>query len=194
MPRTRYALDQFVADMESLVASRPDEAALFDRGSALLERLVTAPGDWLSDEYRRPSGRGKMPNVGVYNLHRGQGIYVSALVWGPGSHLGPHDHKTWGMIGVMDNGIQETRFRRVDDRAGEEFARLEQDRVAQLKPGEVSLLIPEVDEIHQMDNLSDRPTVEIHVYGKDLVGLPRCMYDLETGRIKPFMSGPSDNC
>ena len=45
----------------------------------------------------------------------------------------------------------------------------------------MSLLIPEVDEIHQMDNISDRPTVEVHVYGNDLRGLQRSRYNLETG-------------
>jgi hypothetical protein len=51
-----------------------------------------------------------------------------------------------------------------------------------------------VDEIHALDNFSDRPTVEIHVYGVDLVGLPRCRYDLETGKVSPYVLGKYDNC
>ena len=65
------------------------------------------------------------------------------------------------MIGVMDNGITETRFKRHDDRSRDDYALLEKDRETLVLPGDVSLLIPEVDEIHQMDNHSDRPTVEI---------------------------------
>ena len=68
----------------------------------------------------------------------------------------------------MDNGITETRFKRHDDRSRDDYALIEKDRETLVKPGDVSLLIPEVDEIHQMDNYSDRPTVEIHVYGNDL--------------------------
>ena len=98
------------------------------------------------------------------------------------------------MIGVMDNALTETRFRRVDDRQRDDWARLEQDRSAVVKPGEISLLIPEVDEIHQMDNFTDRPTVEIHVYGHDLRGLGRVRYDLETGAIKQMMTEKYDNC
>src|SRR5439155_26463354 len=97
-------------------------------------------------------------------------------------------------IGVMGNAIQETRYRRVDDRDQEGYARLEQDRSTLVNPGDVSLLIPEIDEIHRMDNPSDRSTVEIHVYGKDLVGLPRFRYDLETCQVKPFASEKFDNC
>ena len=82
----------------------------------------------------------------------------------------------------------------MDDRERDDYARLEVDRTALVKPGEVSLLIPEVDEIHRMDNDSDRSTVEIHVYGHDLVGLPRCMYNLDSGAVKRFASEPFDNC
>jgi predicted metal-dependent enzyme (double-stranded beta helix superfamily) len=98
------------------------------------------------------------------------------------------------MIGVMGNAIQETRFRRVDDRHREGHATLEKDRAVLVKPGEVSLLVPDVDEIHQLDNFSDRPTIEIHVYGTDLVGLERCRYDLETGTISSYVLSKYDNC
>jgi predicted metal-dependent enzyme (double-stranded beta helix superfamily) len=98
------------------------------------------------------------------------------------------------MIGVMGNAIQETRYRRVDDRDRAGHARLEKDRAVLVKPGEVSLLVPDVDEIHALDNFSDRPTVEIHVYGVDLVGLERCRYDLETGTVSSYVLGKYDNC
>ena len=98
------------------------------------------------------------------------------------------------MIGLLDNTLTETRYQRVDDRTREGFAKLERDRTAQFKPGEVTLLIPDVDEIHQMDNHTDRPTVEIHVYGTDLRGLQRCRYNLETGEIITFATPKWDNC
>jgi len=82
----------------------------------------------------------------------------------------------------------------VDDRSRDGHATLEKDRAVLVKPGEVSLLAPDVDEIHQLDNFSDRTTVEIHVYGKDLVGLERCRYDLETGTVSPYVLGKYDNC
>jgi hypothetical protein len=88
----------------------------------------------------------------------------------------------------------EARFRRVDDRTQEGYAQLEQDRRNLFKPGEITLLVPEIDEIHQMDNFTNRPTVEIHVYGKDLRGWNRHRYDLESGRIIPFATEKYDNC
>jgi 3-mercaptopropionate dioxygenase len=193
MTLTKYTLDEFIHDMTDLVATQPDQATLFDRGSRLIERLVRAP-ESIPEQYRRPSASGRRPGGGSYVLHRGPGLSVTSVVWGPGSHAGPHDHHTWGMIGVMDNAIQETRFRRVDDRQREAYATLEKDRAVVVKSGEVSLLIPDVDEIHQLDNFGDRPTVEIHVYGTDLVGLQRCRYDLESGKISSYVLGKYDNC
>ena len=188
-----YSLEQFVHDMRELLAGHPDQAKLFERGSAYLERLVLNP-DAVPEEYRRPAGTGRSPNHGSYLLHREPGLSISAVVWGPGDHIGQHDHHTWGMIGVMGNAIQEMRYRRVDDRDRDGYAKLEKIRSVLVKPGEVSLLIPDVDEIHQIDNFSDRPTIEVHVYGKDLVGLERCSYGLETGRITQFVKSDYDNC
>ena len=193
MAISTYTLEQFIADMQELVDAQPDQARLFDRGSVYLERLVTTP-DAIPEQFRVPSGTGRRPNHGSYALHRGPGLFVSSVVWGPGDHVGPHDHQTWGMIGVAGNAIQETRYRRVDDRDRADYARLEKDRTTLVKPGEVSLLVPEVDEIHAMDNFSDRATFEIHVYGKDLVGLERCQFNLETGQVKSFKSSKFDNC
>jgi predicted metal-dependent enzyme (double-stranded beta helix superfamily) len=190
---TAYDLEQFVADMNQLIQSEPEQADLFDKASVYLERLISNP-NVLPEAYRRPIGSGKRANHGSYALYRGPGLFVSSVVWGPGDRVGPHDHRTWGLIGVMDNAIQETRYRRVDDRDREDYAVLERDRSVLVKPGEVSLLIPGVDEIHRMDNDSDRPTVEIHVYGKDLVALPRYRYNLESNQVVPFASEKFDNC
>ncbi len=193
MVLTRYSLEEFVHDMTELIAQQPDQSRLFDRGSRYLERFVRNP-EALPEIYRRPAGIGKRPSHGNYARHRSDGLFVSAVVWGPGEHVGPHDHRTWGMIGVIGNAIEETRFRRVDDRSRAGYAQLIKDRTTTVLPGDVSLLTPETDEIHQMDNTSDRPTVEIHVYGTDLVGLARCTYNLETGEVKGFASGKFDNC
>ena len=179
--------------MEELLKGQPDQEKIFDKGSSYLERLIINP-DAISDEYGVPSMKGRRPNHGSYLLYRGEsGLLVTAVVWGPGDHAAPHDHHTWGMIGVMNKSLTETRFQRLDDRSNPEYAHLEKDRVGTFTLGEISLLVPEVDEIHQMDNHTDKPTVEIHVYGNDLVGMDRCQFDLETGKVKHYVSKKYDN-
>ena len=188
----KYSLDEFVHDMSDLMEGQPEQDKLFDKGSFCLEKLINSP-DAIPDEFRNPSGNS---NHGSYRLYYSEdnGLLVTAVVWGPGDHLGPHDHRTWGMIGVLGNEITETRFRRVDDREKGNYAVLEQDRVTVVRPGDISLLIPEVDEIHQMDNFTDRSTVEIHVYGHDLRGLERTKFDLETGKVSYFATQRFNNC
>ena len=195
MAAVRYALEDFVHDMEDLLSSQPGNEKIFDKGSNCLSRLIANSGA-IPERFRRPAGSGSRSNHGSWLLHHSpdSGLLVTAVVRGPGGHSAPHDHRTWGMIGVMDNALTETRFRRVDDLQREDWAQLERDRSAVVKPGEISLLIPEVDEIHQMDNFTDRPTVEIHVYGHDLRGLERVRYDLESGAIRQMMTEKYDNC
>lgn len=195
MTRVAYALDEFIHDMSGLVASHPDQRTLFDHGSALMERLARDP-ESIPEQFRLPytGPGGRRAGGGSYVLHRGPGLLITTVIWGAGSHIGPHDHQTWGMIGVLGNGIQEARYRRVDDRTRDGYAKLVKDRSYLIRQGEVSLLLPEEDEIHALDNFSDRPTVELHVYGADLVGLPRHQYDVERETVKAFASGKFDNC
>ena len=194
MTTVKYSLEEFTQDMESLLKSQPGNQQIFDKGTVWLERLISNP-DSIPAEFRLPLGVGPRPNHASRLLYQGEsGLQVTAVVWGAGEHLGPHDHQTWGMIGVLENSLTETRYRRVDDRDVDGYAKLEKDRSATFKPGEITLLIPVEDEIHQMDNHTDRPTVEIHVYGTDLRGLERHSFNLETGKITNFRTTKWDNC
>ena len=186
-----YTLEAFVNDLKPILETETEIRRALDRGSSLLERLIGNP-DCIPQEYRAPKA-GK--SLSRYLLYRESphGLCVSVVVWGRRAHLAPHDHHTWGMIGVFDNSIEETRFRRRDDGSRQGYARLEKDRVNTLKQGEITLLIPEVDEIHQMDNPTERPTVEVHVYGRDLSGFRRCLFDVERERVTSYGSTKYDN-
>ena len=94
------------------------------------------------------------------------------------------------MIGVIDNEIEETRYR-VSEKPGGR-ATLEVTRVQRHGPGAVSRLVPG-DEVHAMHNPTARDTVEIHVYGKDLYGLQRKTWSAD-GTVKPLVSPKYSNC
>ena len=193
MSTAGYSLESFLADMTDLVGARPDEESLLNEGRDYLERLIANP-ECVPEKYCVPVGRGNWPNHGTYILHRGPGLYVTAVVWGPGDHIEPHNHNTWGIIGVARNAIQESRYVRLDGGEGAGPAKLEKRSTRLLKQGEVSLLRVGSDEIHSLENFSDRPTVEVHVYGKELVGLPRVRFDQATQSAIAFTSTHYDNC
>lgn len=186
-------LDTFIADISSMIDAGLPVEDLLSKGSSLLERVVRSK-DVLPEELRVTSPGGRGGNHATYKLHVApSGLSVTAVVWGPGDRVGPHDHRTWGLIGVLENGIKESRYRRLDDRSDPSFARLEREKREIVKAGSVSVLVPGIDEIHEMNNPSDRPTVEIHVYGRDLKGLERSLFDPETGKVTTLITRRYDN-
>jgi 3-mercaptopropionate dioxygenase len=180
-----YTLEQFVADLDRITRAESDATVITDRVAPLLSQLVKNP-DAIPAQYRRsPDGQ-----RGRYMLHRAPQFNVTAVLWRPGDRAGAHNHETWGVIGVVDNEIEETRYRVTD--AGHGRADLEVTSVTRHGPGAVSCLVPG-DEVHAMYNPTERDTVEIHVYGKDLVGLRRRRWD-DDGTEKPLVSDKYLNC
>jgi predicted metal-dependent enzyme (double-stranded beta helix superfamily) len=113
------------------------------------------------------------------------------VVWRPGDRADAHNHETWGVIGVIDNEIEETRYRVTEAPGG--HATLAVQSVTRHGPGAVSRLVPPTDEVHAMHNPTARDTVEIHVYGKDLHGLHRKTWAAD-GRVSPLVSPKYVNC
>ncbi len=183
---TAYTLDEFIADLDRITGRETAPEAITGQVAPLLARLVRNPTA-LAPEYRRrpPDGR-----RGRYMLHRAPRFNVTAVVWGPGDTAGAHNHETWGVIGVIDNEIEETRYRVTPAAPGR--ARLEVTRVMRHGPGAVSCLVPG-DEVHRMHNPTGRDTVEIHVYGRDLAGLERKTWS-EDGAEKRLVSPKYLNC
>ena len=187
----RYSLTSFIREMQGIVERTRNVDEVLAQGAPRLRRLIRTP-DVLPPKYMRVLGRGPRANHGSYNIYRGPGLFVSVSVWGPGDHIDPHDHQSWGLVGIVENAIQETRYGVLgeDDRG---LPRIERRDARLVQQGDVSILRPG-DEIHELDNFSDAPTVEIHVYGKNLVGLERFRFDRTTGLASRMCSGPYDNC
>jgi predicted metal-dependent enzyme (double-stranded beta helix superfamily) len=184
-----YSLKDFIQDLDRITRRETSQDQIVAEAKPLLAKLIRQP-DCLDPRYRK---RGASA-YGRYMLHRAPLFNISSVVWGPGDNAKAHNHDTWGMVGVVANEIQETRFRRRDDGKKEGYADLEITGVLKNKAGMVSCLIAPNDDIHEMNNVTDRDTVEIHVYGKDLTDMPRLRFDIETKAVKTFASSKYDNC
>jgi 3-mercaptopropionate dioxygenase len=180
-----YTLAHFIADVDRIARGEQEGAAVTAQVAPLLARLVTRP-DSVPAAFRTrpPDGRGR------YMLHRAPHFNVVSVIWGAGDRAGAHDHGTWGVIGVIENEIEETRYRVVRESA--DGVTLESTSVRRHRRGDVSCLVPG-DEVHAMHNPTDRDTVEIHVYGRDLTGLRRHTWTSD-GREKPLVSPKYLNC
>jgi len=180
-----YTLEQFVADLDRITRAESDATAITERVAPLLAELVKHP-ESIPAEYRRsPDGQ-----RGRYMLHRAPQFNITSVIWRPGDRAGAHNHETWGVIGVVDNEIEETRYRVTE--TGGERARIEKVSVTRHGRGAVSRLVPG-DEVHAMHNPTSRETLEIHVYGRDLAGLKRRTW-ADDGAEKPLVSGKYLNC
>jgi predicted metal-dependent enzyme (double-stranded beta helix superfamily) len=183
-----YTLERLIEDLDRITRDESDPVRITEQAAPLLRALVSTPDAVPPAFRRRPADGGR----GRYMLHRAPRFNVTAVVWGPGDTAGAHDHRTWGVIGVVESEIEETRYRVRSSGAAGAPATLEVLSVTRHGPGAVSCLRPG-DEVHGMHNPTRRDTVEIHVYGRDLTGLPRTTWSAD-GTPRPLVSGKYLNC
>ncbi len=116
---TTYALPDFIADLDRITRDESSPHVITEKVEPLLGRLIRNPAA-LPAEYRT---RGPGGGRGRYMLHRTPRFNITAVVWAPGDVAAAHNHDTWGVIGVIENRIEETRYRVTPDTPG--HARLE---------------------------------------------------------------------
>jgi len=151
---SEYSLQSFIHDLDRITRADSSSAKIVASAEHVLAKLVQQP-DCLQAEYRK---RGATA-YGRYMLHRAPRFNVTSVVWGPGDNAKAHNHDTWGLVGVVENEIQETRFRRRDDGSKAGYADIEVTAVLKNTAGMVSCLTPPFDNIHEMNNVTTRDTV-----------------------------------
>jgi predicted metal-dependent enzyme (double-stranded beta helix superfamily) len=184
-----YPLQQFIKDLTSITDRYQEQEKIVAVAKPLLAELVKNP-DCIEPQFKRHGGK----VYGRYMLHRAPRFNVTSVVWGPGDGAKAHNHDTWGLVGVVENELQETRFRRRDDGSKEGYAELEATGVNHNKAGMVSTLVAPADDIHEMLNITQKNTVEVHVYGIDLANYQRLQFDVANKSVKFFASAKYDNC
>lgn len=174
-------LRQFVGSIAELVDTSAAEATILDKGSKLLENLVTTD-DWLPQEFSQPSPQ----RYQQYLLHcdSRERFSIVSFVWGPGQSTPIHDHRIWGLVGVLRGAEQVESFGRRSDGTLSEIG-----TPAILVAGKVDSFSPTTGDIHRVSNAdADRVSVSIHVYGANIGAVERSTYD-EVGHPKRFISG-----
>jgi 3-mercaptopropionate dioxygenase len=153
----------FTSDVDGLIG---DPTAIGARLSALLEQ-----DGWLAPEHREPDP----DHYRQHLLHVSpcRRLSVVALVWLPGQRTPIHDHVSWCIVGVYEGRERETRYR-----AGEAGGRrwLEPTGTIDALPGHVEVIVPSVEDIHEVTAVGEGPTISIHVYGADIERLGSSIY------------------
>lgn len=177
-------LRSFVVDLACLLQDATAEEVILCEGSKLMGALV-AEDDWLPSDFSIPVPE----RYSQYLLHcdSAERFCVVSFVWGPGQSTPIHDHRTWGIIGMLRGS--ETSQAYIRSPAGELVAN---GLPHFLLPGDVEIVSPQIGDIHRVgNNLADRPSISIHVYGTNIGRWPRAIYTMD-GTEKPFISGYSN--
>jgi predicted metal-dependent enzyme (double-stranded beta helix superfamily) len=176
-----FGLADYVRTIESVLDRHPANRIIIREVSVATKRLC-ADDRWLEDRFR-------VGNPDYYTrhlLHRDPAnrFVVLALVWQPGQMTPIHDHSCWGVMGLLENSLEEVCYDRLDDGKRADFAELEQSRVTDVGCGGVAYLLPPYEEIHRIGNTTGKPTISLHVYGRDLDEVN--VFDPASGKVSPM--------
>lgn len=170
-----------VLGIAELLDSTSDEPLILSRGGELLSELV-AHDDWLPPEYAKPDPT----RYQQYLLHcdSRERFSVVSFVWAAGQATPIHDHRVWGLVGVLRGSELNETFSR--DASG---ILVSDGAPSRLSAGTVAPLSPRIGDVHRVSNAErDRPSVSIHVYGANIGAVERATYDA-VGTPKRFVSG-----
>ncbi|HTQ71583.1 MAG TPA: cysteine dioxygenase [Acidocella sp.] len=157
-----------------------DEAAALAEIKPALAALV-ARDDFLPEDYARPH-----PQYYQQYLLYGDPLdrlSIVSFVWGPGQKTPVHNHRTWGLVGILRGAELSTDY-------GKENGKLVPSAVERLEPGRVVAVSPSIGDVHQIANAyDDRVSISIHVYGGNIGRIKREVFVPDTGEVKAFVSG-----
>ncbi|TBU98902.1 cysteine dioxygenase [Stutzerimonas kirkiae] len=177
-------LRDFIDALAELLENQTDEALILEHGSALLRQLVSHD-DWLPEAFAQPDPQ----HYQQYLLHADsrQRFSIVSFVWGPGQSTPVHDHRVWGLIGMLRGAEYSQGFAFAGD-----GSLLPQGEAVRLEPGQVEAVSPRIGDIHQVSNAhADRVSISIHVYGANIGAVRRAVFHAD-GSEKPFISGYSN--
>lgn len=181
-PATNIApLRGFVTSLAELLSSTRDEREILQTGGKLLARLVSRD-NWLPEAFARPH----RDRYQQYLLHcdSRERFSVVSFVWGPGQGTPIHDHRVWGLVGMLRGSERAERFLRNPDGSLRPHGDAEI-----LRPGDVEAVSPRIGDIHRVSNAEpDSPSISIHVYGANIGAVERATYGPD-GTSRRFVSG-----
>ena len=179
-----HRLRTFVGKLAQLLDSQPDEQTLLQRGSLWLGELVRHD-DWLDEAFTQPHPQHYQQYLLFADAQ--QRFSVVSFVWGPGQQTPIHDHRVWGLIGMLRGAEVSQSWQ-----PGPQGVQPEGQAI-RLEPGSVEAVSPTVGDIHQVSNaFDDRVSISIHVYGANIGAVKRTIYTRD-GSEKIFISGYSNH-
>lgn len=186
MADTIAPLRQFVLDVTQIVSKYSQEAEIIAAMKAPLARLIERD-DWLPDAFAKPHPQYYQQYLLYCDPH--ERFSVQSFVWGPGQSTPIHNHTVWGLVGVLRGAELCQRYKH--DPNG---VVIKDGPSVVLSAKEIDAVSPEIGDLHTVANaLTDRPSISIHVYGKNIGNTIRGVFKEGSREEKPFVSGYSSD-
>ncbi|HWQ96362.1 MAG TPA: hypothetical protein VN368_03205 [Candidatus Methylomirabilis sp.] len=179
-----YSLNLFINDVEATVRKCTTESEILRHAKPLLEEFLRSP-DSLTQEAFKPR-KDRFANNLIY-MPKDKIFSIIGGVFLPHQATPIHDHLTWALIGIYEGEEKESLYRRMDDGSNPKVATMKKMSERTHKLGHLTVLGK--DGIHSIENVSDKPSLSIHIYGIDIGNTQRHTYNPITGEIGTFLSG-----
>jgi len=167
--------------MGRILDATSDEGAILKQGGAALRRLCKTES-WLPPDMAQPSPE----RYQQYLLHLDAfcRFSVVSFVWAGGQSTPIHNHRTWGLVGVL-HGLEASQ--RYEPGRDGRLAPAGPPSVGH--PGNVEAISVQEGDIHQVSNaLEKETTISIHAYGGNIGSIARSTFTVD-GRASGFVSG-----
>lgn len=177
-------LEKLETEIRAILEETYDDGEIVEAVTPFLSELLQVEG-LVPAEYRDPP----KDKYGQYLLYKpdDECFSVVAFVWGPGHDSPVHDHLVWGVVGLFEGAVEETRYKRISDTEVE----LVSTTIA--KTGDISHVYPPNRDIHGVKNPFQEKAVTIHIYGTDIGKQPRNMHDITNGKMHPIVTQHRNN-
>ena len=184
MATVTTALAQYIESLRRITRDTTDPRDIIRRVTPLASELALAHERWVQRRYYTADPD---QGFGIHLLHEepDHTLAVMAIAWLPGRGAPPHNHGTWAIVAGVDGPETNVFWTRLDDGSRQGFAEIEKQASKVFAEGEVVSFLPE--SIHSVINDTDRVTLSLHTYGKNLNYTGRSQFDPLNKTETPFI-------
>jgi predicted metal-dependent enzyme (double-stranded beta helix superfamily) len=151
------ALSLLIRNVEGLVDTSDPGSSEFCETIGRHLAPVVRNGDWIPSDLRAPDPARYRRHL----LHEdAEGRFsIGCFTWGAGQATPIHNHRAWGIIGVVAGPLRSETYIKTPDGS------VAPTRTDFLDSGTVAWVHPATGDIHRIGGPSDRTGLSIHIYG-----------------------------